>query len=87
MRCQPAALALLIASLASSALAVSIGTGAFTGTQSVEHFEGIGVGANVARRAGAVDRAARERRSARVVGVRRTPATGHANDGVPAARV
>jgi hypothetical protein len=48
MRCQSAALALLIASLASPAFAVSIGTGAFTGTQAVEHFEGISAGANVA---------------------------------------
>jgi hypothetical protein len=49
MRCRFAAHALLISSLAAApALAVSIGTGAFTGTQSVEHFEGITVGANVA---------------------------------------
>jgi hypothetical protein len=48
MRCQSAALALLIASLASPALAISIGTSAFTGTQSVEHFEGITAGVNVA---------------------------------------
>jgi hypothetical protein len=48
MRLRSAALALLIASLASPALAVSIGTGAFTGTQIVEHFEGVRAGTNVA---------------------------------------
>ncbi len=49
MRHQIAALALLSSSIAASpAAAISIGTGAFTGTQSVEHFEGIGVGPGVA---------------------------------------
>ncbi len=48
MRFRTAALTLLtLSSAVSPAFAASIGTGAFTGTQAVEHFEGIGVGVNV----------------------------------------